>query len=75
MRVIHLPLQFDLVTHLHRQIAFSERTFGPGERTEGVVDHITKELAEVLAGGGELEEWVDVVIVAGNLPARQGRSS
>ena len=64
MRVIHLPLRFDLVTHLHRQISFSERTFGPGERTAGVVDHITKELAEVLEGGGDLEEWVDVVILA-----------
>ena len=58
MRVIHLPLQFDLVTHLHRQIAFSESTFGPGERTVGVVDHIAKELIEVVDGGGELEEWV-----------------
>ena len=33
MRVIHLPLRFDLVTHLSRQITVSERTFGPGERT------------------------------------------
>lgn len=64
MRVIHLPLQFDLVTHLHRQIAFSERTFGPGDRTVGVVDHIAKELIEVVDGGGELEEWVDVIILA-----------
>ena len=64
MRVIHLPLQFDLVTHLHRQIAFSESTFGPGERTVGVVDHIAKELIEVVDGGGELEEWVDVIILA-----------
>ena len=54
---------FDLVGHLHRQIAFSARTFGPGERTAGVVDHITKELYEVL-DGGELEEWVDVIILA-----------
>lgn len=64
MRVIHLPLQFDLVTHLRRQITFSERTFGPGERTAGVVDHIAKELIEVVDGGGELEEWVDVIILA-----------
>ena len=64
MRVLHLPLQFDLITHLHRQIAFSERTFGPGERTVGVVDHIAKELVEVVDGGGDLEEWVDVIILA-----------
>jgi len=68
MGVLHLPLQFDLVSHLHRQAAFSERTFGPGERTEGVVDHIRKELVEVLddAGAGlpTLAEWVDVIILA-----------
>ena len=37
----------DLVTHLTRQAAFSKATFGPGARTEGVTDHIKKELAEV----------------------------
>jgi len=68
MHVMHLPLQFDLVTHLHRQRAFSLHTFGPGERTAGVCDHIRKELVEVqdAAGAGlpTLSEWVDVVILA-----------
>lgn len=68
MKVLHLPLQFDLVTHLHRQIAFSERTFGPGDRTAGVCDHIRKELREVqddaAAGLPTLAEWVDVIILA-----------
>lgn len=68
MQVLHLPLQFDLVTHLHRQRAFSLRTFGPGDRTDGVCDHIRKELTEVQddAGAGlpTLSEWVDVVILA-----------
>lgn len=64
MKVIHLPLQFDLVGHLRRPMAFSAKTFGPGERTAGVVDHIRKELVEVLDGGGDLEEWVDVIILA-----------
>ncbi|WP_226493103.1 dATP/dGTP pyrophosphohydrolase domain-containing protein [Hydrogenophaga taeniospiralis] len=68
MKVMHLPLQFDLVTHLHRQIAFSERTFGPGDRTAGVCDHIRKELREVqddaAAGLPTLAEWVDVIILA-----------
>lgn len=68
MHVMHLPLQFDLVTHLHRQRAFSLHTFGPGDRTAGVCDHIRKELVEVQddAGAGlpTLSEWVDVVILA-----------
>lgn len=54
----------DLQQHLLRQMAFSHATFGPGTRTKGVVDHIRKELDEVLAGNGDSYEWVDVVILA-----------
>ena len=54
----------DLKQHLIRQMAFSHATFGPGERTAGVIDHIRKELAEVEAANGEADEWVDVVILA-----------
>ncbi|MDG4791987.1 DUF550 domain-containing protein [Micromonospora sp. WMMD1102] len=50
--------------HLARQRDFSERTFGPGARTKGVVDHIRKELAEIEADPSDLGEWVDVVILA-----------
>ena len=63
MEVIHLPLRFDLIAHLRRQIAFSEKTFGPGRRVHGVCDHIRKELVEVEAEGGPLSEWVDVIIL------------
>lgn len=55
---------FDLVAHLHRQRAFSERTFGPGERTAGVLDHIRKELLELEQAPGDLTEWIDVVLLA-----------
>jgi hypothetical protein len=54
----------DLKQHLLRQMAFSHATFGHGERTLGVVDHIRKELDEVLEANGESDEWVDVVILA-----------
>lgn len=54
----------DLKQHLIRQMAFSHATFGPGERTAGVVDHIRKELVEVEKANGEASEWVDVVILA-----------
>lgn len=37
----------DFVTYLTRQAAFSRATFGPGPRTEGVIDHVGKELREV----------------------------
>jgi hypothetical protein len=36
----------DLKQHLIRQMAFSHATFGPGERRDGVIDHIRKELIE-----------------------------
>ncbi len=54
----------DLKQHLIRQMAFSHATFGPGERTDGVIDHIRKELVEVEVANGESSEWVDVVILA-----------
>lgn len=50
--------------HLERQRDFSVRTFGPGPRTTGVLDHIRKELAEIEADPLDLGEWVDVVILA-----------
>lgn len=55
---------FDLALHLHRQRAFSERTFGPGARTNGVIDHIRKELREIKANPTDITEWVDVIILA-----------
>lgn len=52
------------VSHLVRQRAFSEATFGPGARTAGVIDHIRKEPREIEAAPDDLSEWVDVVILA-----------
>ncbi len=45
-------------------MAFSHATFGPGPRTEGVLDHIDKEMTEVRLANGSSDEWVDVVILA-----------
>ncbi len=60
---VHRPQSID-AAHLARQRAFSERTFGPGLRTEGIIDHIRKELREISADPTDVEEWVDVVILA-----------
>lgn len=56
--------QLDLVEHLKRQRAFSDRTFGPGLRTAGVSDHILKELVEMSEDPTALAEWIDIVILA-----------
>lgn len=50
--------------HLAHQRAWSLRTFGPGPRTLGVLDHIGKELDEIRADPTDLGEWVDVIILA-----------
>lgn len=43
---------------------WSENTFGPGERTEGVLKHIEKEIDEVRKEPHSIEEWADIVILA-----------
>lgn len=67
--------QRDLVAHMHRQIAFSTRAFGPGERHEGVVDHIRKELREIEEAPHDLEEWIDVVLLALDGAWRSGHTA
>jgi len=55
---------FDMEAHLIRQREFSRKTFGPGTRTKGVIDHIRKELNEIEADHQDVCEWVDVIILA-----------
>lgn len=50
--------------HIQRQIDFSRKTFGPGNRTYGVIDHIQKELEEIKQDPTDLAEWVDILILA-----------
>lgn len=54
----------DMKAHLLRQMAFSRGAFGPGERRQGIIEHIRKELVEIEESDGSHEEWVDVVILA-----------
>lgn len=68
------PCDFDLVAHLERQRAWSLRTFGPGQRTAGVIDHIRKELREIEAQPNDLEEWVDLILLAMDGAWRAGHS-
>jgi hypothetical protein len=56
---------FDLLAHLHGQAAFSQLTFGPGDRTRGVCNHLRKELQEVEAAADQgqptLPEWISAI--------------
>ncbi len=58
---------FSLVEHLERQLEWSRSTFGPGsakQRWRGIVDHIAKELEEIARKPMDVEEWIDVAILA-----------
>lgn len=64
-----LPLEAETrraidIAHLAQQREWSRATFGPGRRTQGVVDHIRKELVEIEKDPADLLEWVDVIILA-----------
>lgn len=64
----------ELIEHLQRQKDFSDRTFGPGPRTKGLIDHILKELCEIQEHPDDLSEWIDVVILAFDGAWRAGYS-
>lgn len=51
---------------IKRQIEFSVKTFGPpNNNVWGIIDHICKEIDEVLlTEGKDLEEWIDIIILA-----------
>ena len=49
--------------YIDKQRKFSYKTYGPGNHTEGVIDHIRKELIEIEEAPNDLEEWVDVIIL------------
>jgi hypothetical protein len=48
------------------QVHWSRRTFGPGKREQGIIDHIKKELKEIEQAETEeekFEEWIDIIIL------------
>lgn len=56
-------MSFVLIQYLERQAEWSQKTFGPGRRTKGIIAHIKKELIEIEQEPKSLEEWIDVVIL------------
>ena len=59
----HVPAVID-ADYVRVQREFSRRTFGPGLRTEGIIDHMTKEFDEIRSEPEALEEWVDQIILS-----------
>lgn len=54
----------DFSYYVKRQKEWSTRTFGEGQRTPGIIKHIKKELEEIEESPLNLEEWIDVIILA-----------
>lgn len=57
------------------QINWSKQVFGPALRTKGIIQHITKELAEIESNPHDLSEWVDVIMLAMDGYWRHGGSA
>ena len=53
-----------LTDYIKRQEEWSAKTFGHGVRTKGITAHIRLELEEIEAKPHDVEEWIDVVILA-----------
>ena len=53
-----------LGAYLEAQEEWSAKTFGHSTQTLGIVQHIRKELEEIIAKPHDLSEWVDVMILA-----------
>lgn len=72
-------LYVDLVSHIHRQRAFSIKTFGPigqGQKPEGVIAHILKEIHDELSlDPTSLKEWVDMLILSIDGCIKSGHSA
>lgn len=63
---------FDLINHINEQREFSLKTFGPGKRLEAGIDHIKKELDEIIKEPDNLEEYVDLILLSLDITHRAG---
>lgn len=57
-------VQPELAEILKDQMIWSNQTFGSGRRSEGILQHIEREVAEVRENPMILEEWIDLVLLA-----------
>jgi hypothetical protein len=52
------------VSYKNVNVSGNFNTFGPGPRTNGVLDHIERQIIEVRNSCGSSSEWVDLVILS-----------
>jgi Protein of unknown function (DUF550) len=66
---------FSLWAWLRREREWSLETFGPRSTTKSITNHIRKELLEVEAHPNDLEEWIDIAMLAFDGAWRNGATS
>lgn len=54
----------NLEGYIKVQRDWSKDVFGEGKRTGGLIEHIKSELKEIEKNPEDLEEWIDVIILA-----------
>lgn len=54
----------NLLTLIVEAKEWSEQTFGPGDRLQGIIAHIKEELKEVEEHPDDVSEWADIIILA-----------
>ena len=73
---IKAPAPYNLIIELEQKhIPWSVKTFGSGNRTQGILKHIHKELTEIESNPHDCAEWIDVVILALDGAWRHGHSA
>jgi len=55
---------FSFLLFLYGKRDWSLSTFGPGTRHKGIIAHIRKELKELEDDPRDLDEWIDVILLA-----------
>jgi hypothetical protein len=69
-----MKIVFDIEQFLENQKFWSEIVFGTGRRTIGICNHIRSELIEIEDDPDNLEEWIDVLLLAFDATWRLGAS-
>ncbi|MEK6849849.1 MAG: dATP/dGTP pyrophosphohydrolase domain-containing protein [Nanoarchaeota archaeon] len=64
----------DLILWLEQHRAWSEETFGDGQRTTDLIKHIQKELKEIAECPNDVMEWIDLIILGFDGALRAGHS-
>lgn len=67
-----LFMSLQLVEYIRKHQAWSRKTFGPGDRKEGLTTHLKLEIQELIESDYSLKECVDVLIIGIDIALNAG---